>query len=54
MKIREKVIDTIINNIIDMELPDFEITGSSLSNPEIVDEENGICKMNIEITLKKK
>ncbi len=54
MKISEKVIEAIINNIIDMDLPDFDITGSSISNPEIVDEEIGICKMNIEITLKKR
>lgn len=47
------MIEAIIDHM-DMGLPDFDIGNVVISNPETVDEENEIYKMDIEITLKKK
>lgn len=54
MKMREKAIEAIIDHIIEMELPDFDIIGAHMSTPEIINEEEKICKVPIEIRLRQK
>lgn len=54
MKMREKVIEAIINHIVDMKLSDFDIVGAHISTPEVIDEEEKVCKIPIDIELKQK
>lgn len=53
MKINESVIDDIIDNIMNMNLFDFEVTSSEISAPIIINENEEI-EVPVKIKMKKK
>lgn len=53
MKINDSTIDNIVDNIMKMDLPGFEVTGTEISAPIMLDEKEGIFEVPVKIKLKK-
>lgn len=54
MKMNEKVIETIIERIVDMKIPNFNIIDAQLSSSYVIHEDEGTCEIDIKIILKEK
>ena len=54
MKMNETVIDTIIEGIVDMKIPNFNIIEAQLSSPYVIHEDESTCEIDIKIILKEK
>lgn len=54
MNMKESILETIIDSIVNIKLPDFDIVESSISSPYIMDKENNTCGIDVKIILKEK
>lgn len=51
---KESVIEAIMDTIINIKLPDFDVIETSVSSPYIMDKENDICGIDVKLILKEK
>lgn len=54
MKMNEKAIEAIIEGVVNMKIPNFNIIEAQLSSPYVIHEDEGTYEIDIKIILKEK